>query len=84
MTSRTPGAEDQDAVNEREWARPENWTGWLGTYRSELDDRIWVPKRWGVGWTPNVAHRQGRLFLASLFILPVTIIATLLLALALR
>ena len=48
---------NQDAINEREWARPENWSRW-GVYRSARDTRFWVPKRhhpnWGI--TLNFAH----------------------------
>jgi uncharacterized membrane protein len=64
-------ADDQEQINEQEWNRPENWSGWLGIYRSEHDTRIWVPKRnASAGWTPNLAHRDGRLFLAALFTVP--------------
>ena len=51
----------QDAVNEAEWARPENWYGGLlGIYASARDTRLIVPKRrrW-MGWTINVGRPAG-------------------------
>jgi hypothetical protein len=36
--------EDQDAINEQEWALPENWSR-FGVYRSARDMRLWVPKK---------------------------------------
>jgi uncharacterized membrane protein len=70
---------DQEAVNEREWARPEHWSR-LGFYRSALDTRTWVPKRNpALGWTVNMAHRSGRLSLLALLLVPmVLVLATLL------
>ena len=48
---------DQDAINEQEWARPENWGQWC-IYRSARDTRLWVPKpNRQLGWTLNFAHR---------------------------
>jgi uncharacterized membrane protein len=65
---------DQEVVNEREWARPENWSG-LGLYRSALDTRRWVPKRNpALGWTVNMAHRSGRLSLLALLLVPVVLL----------
>jgi uncharacterized membrane protein len=53
--------DDQDSINAQEWARPENWSGWLGTYRSARDRRLWVPKKNPrLGWTLNFAHRGAR------------------------
>jgi uncharacterized membrane protein len=53
--------ERQDAIDQQEWEKPENWTGWLGTYRSTRDSRLWVPKRNPrLGWTLNFAHRGAR------------------------
>ncbi|HEX6616526.1 MAG TPA: DUF5808 domain-containing protein [Gemmatimonadales bacterium] len=65
-----------DARNTREWARPENWRGGpLGLYSSELDTRVWVPKRNpAMGWTVNLAHWQGRLVLAALLALPLALL----------
>lgn len=48
---------DQDAINEQEWARPDNWNRY-GVYRSARDMRLWVPKKKPcIGWTVNFAHR---------------------------
>ena len=58
----------RDAMNEAEWARPENWHGGLlGIYASARDTRLIVPKRrrW-MGWTINVGRPAGILFMASL------------------
>jgi uncharacterized membrane protein len=61
----------QDLINQQEWERPENWTGWLGTYRSERDERTWVPKRNPVmGWTLNFAHRNAWWWLLGPLIVP--------------
>lgn len=39
---------------------PEAWS-WGGLiYRNPEDDRLWVPKRDGGGWTCNLAHPRGR------------------------
>jgi uncharacterized membrane protein len=63
--------ESQDRLNQEEWERPDNWSGWLGVYRSERDTRPWVPKRNAShGWTPNMAHREGRQFLLAMLIVP--------------
>ena len=48
---------DQNAINEQEWARPENWSR-FSVYRSARDMRLWVPKKNPrLGWTLNFAHR---------------------------
>jgi uncharacterized membrane protein len=49
--------QDQELVNDAEWAKPENWTR-FNTYRSARDNRFWVPKKNPrLGWTINFAHR---------------------------
>ncbi len=61
---------DQNRINDEEWARPENWNA-LGIYRSALDTRTIVPKRnprFGV--TVNLGHRNGRWTLLGLSIVP--------------
>jgi hypothetical protein len=51
---------DQNRINDEEWARPENWNA-LGIYRSALDTRAIVPKRHPrFGVTVNLGHRNGR------------------------
>lgn len=63
--------ESQDLINQREWDRPENWRGFLGSYRSGRDIRIWVPKRNPrLGWTLNFAHRGAYWTLAGLLTVP--------------
>ena len=48
---------DQNAINQREWENPDNWRGWLCTYRSARDTRVWVPKKNPkLGVTINFAH----------------------------
>lgn len=52
----------QQAINEREWRDPANWSAprWLGFYFSKRDSRAWVPKAVpAFGWTPNLAHPRG-------------------------
>jgi hypothetical protein len=71
---------DQDAINEQEWLRPENWKGRLGMYSSARDTRIWVPKRRpALGWTVNMAHRGGRLSLLGLLTVPLGLVVLLVL-----
>jgi uncharacterized membrane protein len=64
---------NQDELNDLEWGRPDNWTS-LGLYRCARDPRILVPKRNPVlGWTVNIAHRGGRVWLAVLLALGILI-----------
>jgi uncharacterized protein DUF5808 len=64
---------NQDRLNRLEWERPENWTNW-GVW-SELDTRIWVPKRNpALGSTVNLAHRSARLTLIGLFTVPLAMV----------
>ena len=61
----------QEQINQREWERRENWSGWLCTYRSERDTRLWVPKpNPRLGLTLNFAHPQARLSLLGVSIVP--------------
>ena len=39
------------------WSDPANWTS-AGFYRCVADPRVWVPKRIGIGYTINIAHRR--------------------------
>jgi hypothetical protein len=50
--------DDQHVINEREWARPQNWHGrWVRWYSSPLVTRVWVPKPESQpGQTLNFAH----------------------------
>ena len=51
----------QDDIDQREWARPENWhAGPVGVYCSRRDSRVWVPRRHpALGWTVNVGRKAG-------------------------
>lgn len=43
--------------------------GWHGLfYRNPSDPRLWVPKRFGIGWTLNFAHRSAWLLLFVLVV----------------
>lgn len=46
-------------------------------YVNAADPRIWVPKRIGVGWTLNFAHRLSFLILLALVVVPLGSIAAL-------
>lgn len=70
----------QERLNQQEWAKPENWTGWFGSYRSPRDTRVWVPKRNpAFGWTLNVAHRAAWWSLLGLLAVPLGVLLLLLL-----
>jgi uncharacterized membrane protein len=63
---------NQASINESEWNNPNNWWGGL-LYHSQLDDRIWVPKRSpAFGTTINLGRRMG---LAIAIAIPALIIA---------
>lgn len=60
----------QDEINEREWHDATNWHR-CGIYCSTLDSRPLVPKRNPTfGITVNVGHRQAKLYLLGLSIVP--------------
>jgi hypothetical protein len=50
---------------DRLWSDPAHWTS-LGAYRCAADPRLMVLKRYGVGYTINVAHRRSWLILGAL------------------
>jgi uncharacterized membrane protein len=55
-----------DPVSASEWENPRNWSRGV-FYHSRLDKRILVPKRLrSFGYTLNLAHPGGRIFLAIL------------------
>jgi uncharacterized membrane protein len=61
--------DDQAAVDDAEWRRPENWTA--GIYRSKRDSRLLVPKRNPrYGQTINFAHPRSGLLLLGLSSVP--------------
>jgi len=49
---------NQYSVNESEWDNPANWWGGF-LYHSKRDDRLWVPKRFGFGYSINVGRPLG-------------------------
>ncbi len=56
-------------ISRSEWENPMNWGGPGNTavYFSKRDKRIWVPKHApGAGWTVNLAHTGGILWLVGL------------------
>ncbi|HEX9045573.1 MAG TPA: Ig-like domain-containing protein, partial [Verrucomicrobiae bacterium] len=63
IAATSPGAAaGQAAVNQAEWASPENWTGpkWLSVYFSKRDSRVWVPKQIpAMGHTVNLGNPRG-------------------------
>ena len=72
--SRLPEPESQDAINEREWNSPLNWSG--SFYSSKNDDRLWVPKRGltGSGMALNVGHRGAKVVIGGLCIVPAAVL----------
>jgi len=48
---------NQDEINQAEWNNRENWS--LFAYHSQKDTRMWVPKRFGFGWTINLRNKTG-------------------------
>ncbi len=69
-----------------EWQNSDNWSGSgpLAVYFSKKDRRTWVRKRASrLGWTPNLAHPAGVLWMFVLTVgVPMTIAAVLLAMLA--
>jgi uncharacterized membrane protein len=76
----------QDEINQREWERPSNWTGWFGSYSSASDQRLWVPKRplTGSGQTLNFGHPQAKWFVAALLMIPGAVLLAIILAILLQ
>jgi uncharacterized membrane protein len=64
-------SETQQAINQAEWNRPENWSGpkLFGLYSSKADTRLWVPKRTpALGWTFNLGHQKGKVVFATVLV----------------
>jgi uncharacterized membrane protein len=74
--------EDQVLINQREWERPENWTGWFGSYSSTVDERLWVPKRpmTGIGQALNFGHPGAKTFVVGMCIIPAALLLVFVLA----
>jgi len=65
---------EQQAINDSEWRRDENWS-WAG-YSCAADSRTWLPKRIpAMGWSVNLAHTAGRLWLLTLLGVPIGVVA---------
>lgn len=61
--------QNQKAVNAAEWNSADNWGGpkYLAVYFSKKDSRVWVPQqRPGHGWTVNLAHTGGILWMVGI------------------
>ena len=57
---------------ESEWRNSDNWR--LGIfYSSDRDDRMFVPKRFGIGWTLNFAHSGSRFLVLIILGLPLAV-----------
>jgi uncharacterized membrane protein len=65
----------QDEINQGEWSNPENWS--LFTYSSTKDTRIFVPKRFGFGWTLNFGRRGAKIWFAAFLSIPLLTFAIL-------
>ena len=75
----------QELLNQQEWEDPQNWTGWLGSYRAPRDTRLWVPKKNpALGWTLNFAHRAAWFSLLGLFTVPLGLVVLIVLLHLLR
>ena len=73
------GEDSQDAINQREWDDPLNWSGPFGGYSSKCDTRLWVPKRpmTGEGQALNFAHLGATTVIAGICIMPAAILLVL-------
>lgn len=59
----------QGFINETEWRKPGNWTGFLGLYSSPRDSRTFVPNHTkALGYVPNMAHLAGKLYVAAILL----------------
>jgi uncharacterized membrane protein len=65
-------AQSEDAINQREWEQPMNWSGWFGAYSSKVDTRLWVPKRpmTGTGFALNFGHPAAKVTFAAMCTVP--------------
>jgi uncharacterized membrane protein len=62
---------NQDEINQAEWNNRENWS--LFVYHSQRDTRMWVPKRFGFGWTINLRNKTGARWFAGLLLTVATV-----------
>jgi uncharacterized membrane protein len=59
----------QQEINHAEWVNERNWGGpkALAVYFSKKDNRVWVPQQKpSIGWTLNLAHKGGVLWLVGI------------------
>lgn len=63
----------QAQVDEAEYNNPANWKCFF--YHSRRDSRVWVPKKFGYGWTVNFATTGGQVFMGAIATLAVGSIA---------
>jgi uncharacterized membrane protein len=70
--------ETPDEINDYEWGRLENWSGWFGSYSSPRDTRLWVPKRpmTGEGFALNFGHPGAKTVLIGICIVPAACVLT--------
>ena len=58
-------------TNQAEWSNEDNWShSKFGVYFSKRDTRVWVPKKFGWGWTLNFGQPQASWWLIGLLVLP--------------
>ncbi len=74
-------AESQDVINQREWESSWNWSP-SGFYSSQLDNRLWVPKRpvTGSGHAINLGHPGAKAMIAGVLMAPLVLIAVIVFA----
>jgi uncharacterized membrane protein len=65
----------QDDIYQNEWKDPKNWSTLI--YSSQIDSRIFVPKRIGFGVTMNFGHKSGKIVFAALLAVPLVILGML-------
>jgi uncharacterized membrane protein len=78
--------DNQDSINEQEWAKTENWSdSTICLYFSKRDTRVRVPKREReLGWTFNLAHTAGAAWFVCLLLAPSAILLLVLVVVAAR
>lgn len=67
---RTPMGTSSDWEHTHPASRDDNRYWYAGSFYNNSDDpALFVPKRFGFGWTLNFGHPQARLFLITLLVL---------------
>ncbi len=78
--TKSEGPANQQEINHSEWLHADNWGGpkTLAVYFSKKDNRIWVPQQKpSIGWTVNLAHTGGVLWLVGICIGMIMLMAAL-------